>query len=62
MDFHPRLILHVSTSRQLVKGVYKDHLVKFNASLNNMISFLIKSFFFSFNTYFKQIIAAINLI
>ena len=46
VDFHPRLILHVTTSRQLVKGVYKDHLVKFNASLNNMISFLIKSFFF----------------
>ena len=59
MDFHPRLILHITTSRQLVKGVYKDQLVKFNASLNNMISFLIKSFF---NTYFKQIIAAINLI
>lgn len=46
MDFHPRLILLVTTSRQLVNGVYKDHLVKFNASLNNMISFLIKSFFF----------------
>ena len=54
MDFHPRLILHVTTSQQLVKGVYKDQHEKFNASLNSMISFLIKRFFFV-NTYFKQI-------